>query len=1023
VPVRVADGSRLDWFDRGVYRAWRYRPRVEGGFARIERWQHRATGDAHWRVTTGDNVMHIFGRSARARIADPDNPRRVFSWLLEETRDDRGNLAVYRYKAEDGAGVARHRESVRFGPGVRGPFLATAQRYLKEIVYGNRAPIGRDEPAPSDPDAWLFEVVFDYGEHDEIAPSPAEARPWPVRSDPFSTRRPTFEVRTYRQCRRILGFHRIPALGTEPVLVRSTDFTYEESRVRSDDGRFTSGPVASYLTRVAHAGYRRDDATGALERQALPPLDLGYSQPVLHDRLRLFDPPSLAGLPTGLVGTAAQWVDLDGEGLPGVLVLTPDAWYYKRNRGGGRLGAPVLEAALPAGVGAQQLVDLGGDGNLDLVRYAPPVSGYQERIPPAGAAVPGGWKPLVGFEQLPNLDWSDPHLRFLDLDGDGHPDVLVTEEDAFTWYRAKDGGKDGFEPARRVDQVRDTPSGARLVFGNQNESIHLADMTGDGLIDLVLVTHGQVAYFPNLGFGRFGKKIALTVAFDSVYDFDPRRVRLADVDGSGAADVLYAGARGVEIYVNEAGNRLSGPFTVRSLPLVDTWSGLEVVDLLGTGAACLIYSTKHLGTQPMAFVDLLAGEKPHLLTSVVNNLGAETRVAYAPSTRFYLADRAAGRPWLTRLPFPVHVVERIEVVDHVAGTRRLSRLAYHTASSTGASANSAALPASSSGTPSRSPARAATTSPCRRSAPSPGSRTTPDASETLPTYNEAGLLERIDVRVRDAAEPTAFVANVDYNARGKRERIDYGNGTATTYAYDPLTFRLIAHRTVRTSGGAVLHDLAYVYDAVGNITQITDAVSFGNPAVAADGLYTYDATYQLVEAEGREHPGQQPTDADPERLRLDHPQDMQALRRYRERYAYDPAGNITEMAHVPLGAGPPGWTRQYRYAADSNRLVATSAPGDLPGQPSQLYTHDAAGNMSTMPHLVEMRWDHTDRFQRADRGGGKSHSGTHRNPNGLSYSSMIVGTSADFSRYRCRGHSSCQPSPLHSRGRRRHGND
>src|SRR5690606_22306993 len=87
-------------------------------------------------------------------------------------------------------------------------------------------------------------------------------------------------------------------------------------------------------------------------------------------------------------------------------------------------------------------------------------------------------------------------------------------------------------------------------------------------------------------------------------------------------------------------------------------------------------------TGPLTYVDPLGTmsegqHKPHILTSIVNNLGAETRIAYAPSTKFYLEDRAKGRPWLTRLAFPVQVVERIEKVDHVNRSRLVTRFAYH----------------------------------------------------------------------------------------------------------------------------------------------------------------------------------------------------------------------------------------------------------------------------------------------------------------------------------------------------------
>ena len=54
----------------------------------------------------------------------------------------------------------------------------------------------------------------------------------------------------------------------------------------------------------------------------------------------------------------------------------------------------------------------------------------------------------------------------------------------------------------------------------------------------------------------------------------------------------------------------------------------------------------------MRYVDLMGGLKPHLMIGSRNNLGAETRVQYAASTKFYLEDKAAGRPWVTRLPVP-----------------------------------------------------------------------------------------------------------------------------------------------------------------------------------------------------------------------------------------------------------------------------------------------------------------------------------------------------------------------------------
>ena len=52
----------------GEYEVQRYRPRVEGLFARIERWRHRSTGEVHWRSITRENVTTIYGQSNNSRI-------------------------------------------------------------------------------------------------------------------------------------------------------------------------------------------------------------------------------------------------------------------------------------------------------------------------------------------------------------------------------------------------------------------------------------------------------------------------------------------------------------------------------------------------------------------------------------------------------------------------------------------------------------------------------------------------------------------------------------------------------------------------------------------------------------------------------------------------------------------------------------------------------------------------------------------------------------------------------------------
>jgi Insecticide toxin TcdB middle/N-terminal region len=69
--------------------------------------------------------------------------------------------------------------------------------------------------------------------------------------------------------------------------------------------------------------------------------------------------------------------------------------------------------------------------------------------------------------------------------------------------------------------------------------------------------------------------------------------------------------------------------------------------------------------------------KPHLLTTINNNMGKQVTITYAPSTEYYLKDRQAGTPWITKLPFPVHVIKEVEMKDLIGGTVHHTQYRYH----------------------------------------------------------------------------------------------------------------------------------------------------------------------------------------------------------------------------------------------------------------------------------------------------------------------------------------------------------
>ena len=674
-----------------------YRPRVEGLFSRIERWTEQATGISHWRTISRDNVTTLYGADASSRVADPTDPTRIFAWRISQSWDDQGNAAVYDHAAEDGAGVetgAAH-EANRTAPD------RAAQGYLKTVRYGNVTPYypvwtaAEQTALPAD---WMFTVVLDYGDHTSVPPTPRPDQPWPVRPDPFSSYRAGFEVRTYRRVQRLLFFNNFPGEPTAgpDTLVRSLDLVYSDQQAPGDP----HNPMYTFLVSATLTGYRQDG--GELVTRSMPPAEFEYTQPQIQPDLLTLDADSQANLPEGLDGSGLVWADLDGEGLSGILSDANGAWYYKRNVSAGHLvaqpdgtlaarasfGPLETVTALPSrsDLSGVRLLDLSGSGRLDVADLAGPDPGYFERTPDRT------FEPLHRFAALPPLDWSDPNIRFIDLTGDGLADILMTEDGLFTAYRSL--GSDtsfsshasfnpdaGFGSARLTRPGWDEEKGPAVVLSDGTETVFTADMTGDGLSDIVRIRNGEACYWPNTGYGRFGAKVTMDLAprFDDEERFDPRRIRLADIDGSGPADLLYVAEDGVTAWFNQSGNSWSAPTHIAVFPTADQLSTVQAVDLLGTGTACLVWSSPLPGQTPapLRYVDLMGGQKPHLMIVARNNLGAETRISYAPSTRFYVADEAAGRPWVTRLPFPVQVVERTETIDWIGRNRLVTRYAYH----------------------------------------------------------------------------------------------------------------------------------------------------------------------------------------------------------------------------------------------------------------------------------------------------------------------------------------------------------
>lgn len=640
----------------------RYSPRIEGGFTRIEKIED--AGNVYWRVRTKDNVVSVFGRNDNAKLYNPipAEKDKIFKWCLEYSYDDKGNFINYIYKKENKDNVT---PSLSEKNKINDIALFT-NLYLKKVQYGNKTAYYEGDAFPTE---FLFELVFDFGEHDVERPTTIETSKWKLREDPFSDFRSGFEVRTYRLCNRVLMFHHFKnELGWDDFLVRSVDFSYDEK------------PHLTYLDKIIQTGYIWNTDGTLKSKRSLPPLEFSYFKPGFSREVKEISRENIVHDPIGLDNQLYQWTDLYSEGISGILTEQATGWFYKENLGGGEFTPAKLVSPKPSFTGLidrnLSIQELEANGKKYFVKTDATLKGY------FGLNSDEEWEPFKTFQKFPNINLKDPNLKFLDLNGDGMPDMLFSHEQEFIWYASH--GKVGYDDFQVAARASDEERGPKILFAGKDEKmlIATADMSGDGLADIVLITYSNVCYYPNLGYGRFGAKVSVEMngSFDSATDFNLQHIHLADIDGSGTTDIIYSGKSKIQVWFNQSGNSLSEPSEFfNPFAELDSQSKISFVDLLGNGTSCMVWSsalTAHANA-PLKYIDMMGGKKPHVMFKHVNNLGKEVTLEYKTSTHYYLEDKKKGKKWITKLPFAVQCVSKVIVEDKVSQTRFANEYCYH----------------------------------------------------------------------------------------------------------------------------------------------------------------------------------------------------------------------------------------------------------------------------------------------------------------------------------------------------------
>lgn len=621
----------------------RYHPRTEGLLAQIEHHHNVNTKDDYWEVRSKDGLISFYGTPGTAGdnpavIADPSKRTKVFAWKLSKTIDPFENRIEYEYMRDSGTD---------------GPHQWD-QLYLKQIRYADYTQNSRTK--------FLVSVTFIYD--DEKNPTGHSNQ---RHSDPFSEYRSGFEIRTRKRCKWIL----IKTHADAEHLVRGYELIYLDER--DDLGNLEDLlPLnnVSLLSQIKVIGY--DD--NGQPKEELPPLEFSYTQ--FEPEKRNFFPFTGQEMPPFSLGNPNyEMADLIGNGLPDILEMNGTVRYW-RNLGNGRFDLPREMRDAPAGLrladSGVQLIDADGDGRIDLLVTTESQSGYYP------LRFGGLWdrRSFQRYKYAPSFNLEDPEVKLVDLDGDGITDVIRSGSRLECYFN--DQHKGWIPEKTRWVERKSLEEFPNVNFSDQR--VKWADMTGDGLQDIVLVYDGNIEYWPNLGYGNWGKRVHMENSPRFPYGYDPKRILIGDVDGDGLADIVYVDDTKVTLWINQSGNRWSNPIQILGTPPVSDMDAVRLADMLGSGISGVLWSTDKVNNSrgSMFFFYFTGGIKPYLLSEMNNHMGSVTRVGYSSSTQFYLEDqKQLATHWKTPLPFPVQVVACIEVIDEISKGKLTTEYRYH----------------------------------------------------------------------------------------------------------------------------------------------------------------------------------------------------------------------------------------------------------------------------------------------------------------------------------------------------------
>lgn len=545
-------------------------------------------------------------------------------------------------------------------------------RYLLGITANGREPGAEGDAHPL---AWFVEEERDttgnvvqyryrhdrgavYLENIEYAIYRVEIH-YEERPDVFVDRSAGLRQETRLRCSHI-EVHRT---NVEPSRLREYRIEYVQSRLSSH----------SLLASVALTGftYERGADGVQVQQQTAPPLRFEYTEFEPENReLRTFE--AQADLPPMPGTVATEVVDLEGNGLPGVIQATATSHRYWSNRGGAWQASQRVRS-FPRGTSLDRagvrFADMNGDAKADLLVADTRAALY---FPGSGTVA---WAAPIFSRQVPQFDATDPAVRLLDADGNSVVDAVRSSRRHLTVFQ-HDPIRGWTGTPRAIPRRTDDELFPNVDF--RDPRVRFADLTGDGRADWVRLYERAIEYWPSLGELRWDERQLMTVPGPYPDRYRPERCFLADLDGDGRADLLYLDGHSVFVWMNRGADSFAAPIIIENLPVADP-DTVRLGDFLGHGTTGLLFSLRQSlrRGRAMRYVELNRGTKPYLLSRIDNGVGGLTQIEYGYSTDHFVRDRENGAPWTTSLPFPVPVINRYIKTDVTTETTLETEIRYH----------------------------------------------------------------------------------------------------------------------------------------------------------------------------------------------------------------------------------------------------------------------------------------------------------------------------------------------------------